>query len=80
MKDFTAARLVCQSEGGYLATVDSVSTNSFLANMMKDQKVKTAWLGGSLKKTGWHWGQGKYSNMHMKYMFTLYHVRIYIYT
>ena len=50
MKDFTAARLVCQSEGGYLATVDSVSTNSFLANMMKDQKVKTALVGRFLEE------------------------------
>ena len=65
-----------------MATVDSTSTNSFLTNMLEDQIVTDAWLGGSLLKTGWHWGEGKYINRHMKYMskFTPYHVLKYVNT
>ena len=65
-----------------MAIIDSNSTNSFLANMLKDKGAHRAWLGGSLKKTGWHWGEGKYIHMHLKYMsaFTPYLVRKYVNT
>jgi len=65
-----------------MATVDSNSTNSFLANMLKEKRQTEAWLGGSLLKTGWQWGEGKYINRHMKYIsaFIPYHVLKYVNT
>ena len=74
--------LACRSEGGYLATVDSGSTDAFLGHLVDENTVDDAWLGGYLKKTGWHWGERKYSNMYLKYMsaFTLYHACVYMNT
>ena len=65
-----------------MATVDSELTDLFLGYLLNDNTVTDAWLGGYLKKTGWHWGERKYSNMYLKYMsaITLYLACIYVNT
>jgi len=56
-KNWFAAEIFCQGEGGHLASVHSGATNDFVWGMMKRTNLNRIWIGGTDtgKEGVWKW-------------------------